>query len=207
MILRTFSLAIAAATATGYAAAAMASPPMSRVEQVLDLSTPEAAVQTYSEVFAEDDFIAAYFALDPTARMRFMMHVQRFQFDDYLDPDADQDLKRQAFDAQFGPYEHPMDYERPFLGIDVFHSFQVILWSADQLGIHAIDFAGPVEVQSVDEITQGDGARQVVVHAVDTNEGPVAFLLRESPAGRWRVDSIVARPEMADEAFFLPQED
>lgn len=180
---------------------------MSRFDQMLDLSTPEASVRTYSEVFAEDDFIAAYFALDPTARMRFMMQVQRFQFDGILDPEADRDLKMQAFDAQFGPYEHPLDYDKPFIGIDVFHSFQIILWSAGQLGIHAIDFAGPVEVQSVDEITEGDGARQVVVHAVDANEGPVSFLLRESPAGRWRVASIVVRPETADEAFFLPQED
>lgn len=184
-------------------------PPQSRLEAALDLSTPEAAAITYSEVFADNDFIAAYFVLDPMARERFAMAVARLQLDYFMAADADLDDKLAAFDGDghLGPYEHATRQDSPIQSNDVFHLFQVALWGADQYRIHAIDFAGPVTVDKAGQPFDDDGHARAIVYAEDSHEGRIRFLLQASPAGRWRVLAITARPGAVDEVEFLPMEE
>jgi len=195
--------AVAALLSFFVALAAEAGPPLSRVEAVLDLSTPEAAVQTYADAFAANDFIAVYLALSPAARERFSIGVARLLLDDIVAADVDLDLELQLFAPAFGPFEPAAEQSSPIVSFDSFHVFEVALWNADQFGIHVIDLAGPPAVVSVGEPVDRDGTKEVVVETIDDREGPVRFVLQETPSGRWRIRTVIARPGADDEAVFL----
>lgn len=53
---------------------------------------------------------------------------------------------------------------------------------------------GDLTVVAVGEPIVVDGRMRAEVDSEVAGEGPVRFLLQQSPAGRWRVLSIVARP-------------
>ncbi|MEZ5667730.1 MAG: hypothetical protein R3F55_09930 [Alphaproteobacteria bacterium] len=182
-------------------------PLVSRIETALDLSTPEATVATFAETFADDDYVAVYFALDPTARYVFMRSLSMLRMDLLLTPGLDGAAVRAIMDDLRGPYDSALEQDKPWVGPDVFVAFQSLMDSADRAGALAIELDGALTIDAVGPSQTIDGASEVVVETTVAYEGPVRFILREAPSGRWRVVSVIARPGAADEVTFLPRAD
>jgi hypothetical protein len=195
-----FASLLVAAVATA-AVPALAEP--SRVEAVFELSTPEAAVEAYADAFADDDFLAVFLMLDPMAHelIERASAILRLDLFSRLDPSM------MTRDHTAGANEYAFDPERPWLGPDVLQQFIYLMVMADGQDAHLVDFdGGAMSPVAADEPFTEDGRTRTWVDATVGGEGPVRFLLQQSPAGRWRILSIVARPGAPDEAVFLPTE-
>ncbi len=192
---------------TGGIAAAQAQPTLSRIDALFDLSTPEAAVETFVETFAAADYLATYFVLDPAAHQVVMWAIQRFDFSGLTSMEATA-MMEPTFPVAL---EHAVDLEAPMLTPDLYQSFIFVMSKSDQADAHLIDFRGggslfgsALTIMSVGEPFAAEGRTRTWVETEVDGEGHVRFLLQESPAGRWRVLSIIARPGESDEAGFLP---
>src|SRR5688572_12225049 len=78
---------VAALTITGVNAAQDA--PRTQYE-AFDLSTPEAAAQTFIDTFQKRDYAGLYLIFAPQAQMAWGQIFTRFAFDRVIDPDAEE---------------------------------------------------------------------------------------------------------------------
>ena len=196
---------------SGVAAAAHAQPALSRIDRLFDLSTPEAAVEAYVEAFAADDFLAAYFILDPLAHEMVLRANLLFEFSQLTRLDGRTIMDPVGFPVAL---EHASDLEAPMVTHDIYQYFIFVMSKSDRADAHLIDFPGggslfgsEITIVSVGEPFEDDRRTRAWVDTDVPGEGPVRFLLQQSPAGRWRVLSITARPGETDEAVFLPVRD
>ena len=206
--MRSFSCGVLALALLGTAPTVSLAAEPSRIEAIFDLSSPELGVAAYVDAFADNDYVAAFFLLDPQAHERFMVAMQRFQLGHFSGIDFDQ-IDRD--DMAGLPTEYAEDIERPSISYNAMQMFAFYMALADREDAHLISFDGNVglfgdalTIESTGTPFTEDGRQRAWVETTVQNEGPVRFLMQESPSGRWRVLSIVARPGADDEAVFLP---
>lgn len=186
-----------------------ASAQTSRLDQALDLTSPQAAVETYAAAFADDDYAAVFLVLAPQAQDEFLRAMHMFKFETFsrLEPMSMDDY---ASDAAA---EYASDPDKPMLGPTIMQTFNYLMHAADAGGAHLIDFGAgglfgeTLTIESVGDTFTVDGWSRTWVETELAGEGPVSFLLQQSPEGRWRVLSIVAHAGSDHETVFLPVRD
>jgi len=150
----------------------------------LDLSSPERAVEVFSEAFGRSDFLTVYLVLDRPERV-----IRFYQFRDFeslLHPDAvDALMEIPLLSGGIGTGEH---LETSWYLFD-----EVMMVGARESGF-LLDLRGRVTVGTVTDGPVGsDGdATRVVEAEVEGIDGVVEFWVAESPSGRWRVRQVVA---------------
>lgn len=141
----------------------------------LDLGSPEAAVATFTEAFAADDFMTVWLALDSEAQFRFQQYFNLLEYDGFIRTDAVpgfQDELRRIFDLD----TMEMSY-------DGWYVFDQVMLLADRHGAFPIDLSGKVTLG--DARIEGESAA-LTASVTGIGDG-VEFRLERSPSGRWKV--------------------
>jgi len=144
----------------------------------LDLDTPLAAVETFTDAFADDDFMTVWLVLDPEAQFRVQQELNLLQYQALIGPEAMDDLAVWFDDESF--FES-MEHSDPW------YFFDQIMLIADANNGLLIDLSGNAKVQS----DNASGNVATVVTEVDGIEGDVVFRLEATPTGRWRVKQVI----------------
>lgn len=144
----------------------------------LDLSTSTAAVETFTDAFADDDFMTVWLVLAPEAQFRVQQDLNLLQYGALIGRPAMDELRTWFNDDSF--FES-MEHSDPW------YFFDQIMLIADANGGLLIDLTGDTDIES-DEVT---GDQATVTAQVDGIEGDVEFRLRATPTGRWRVRQVI----------------
>ena len=148
----------------------------------LDLSSPVAAVETFSDAFARDDFMTVWLALDLGAQKRLETDFNLLQWGLLIDVDAVPDIHAEIQAAY------------SFENIDsdeMWYNFDRAMMIADRNDAYLVDLSGTV-VPGDESVVPGAGSVVVEVPAVvEGIEGEVRFRLVQSPSGRWRVYQVI----------------
>ena len=163
----------------------------------LDLSTPEAAVQTFVDAFQRRDYAGVFLIFAPQTQLYWIGQIQRFGEDNVVDPKA-ADAVREGF--TFG-FNHTEAEHSPNLDN---YLFDEVMLLAEEYDGFLIDLRGVVEiVRSEDttippyghaEDTDDDETPLPAVNVFTTVEGidgEVIFRMVQSPSGRWQVLQVI----------------
>ncbi|MEA2002781.1 MAG: hypothetical protein U9N84_12980 [Actinomycetota bacterium] len=146
----------------------------------LDLSSPAAAVETFADAFARDDFMAVWLSFGRHAQTRLTQALNLLQYGEIVGPEAMDDLRAWLQnDIWFENMEYP----------DEWWLFDQIMLIADGNDGFIIDLSGDLMIKN-EELGSGTA---VVIAEVAGIAGDVEFDLRESATGRWQIE-IVAAP-------------
>ena len=144
----------------------------------LDLASPSAAVETFSDAFARNDFMTVWLVLDRQAQFVASQHIDWLQYRNLIRTDAVPDMQ-----AEVSSLFVLDDLETT----DRWNIFSQIMMIADRNDAYLIDLSG--EVTPGDESQVGEDVE--VASVVEGIEGEVRFRLTESPSGRWRVHQVI----------------
>lgn len=144
----------------------------------LDLSSPTAAVETFAEAFAGDDFMAVWLAFDRQAQFALQHDMSLLQWGRIIGPDALDDL-RNWLENEFSIETMESN--------DQWWFFDQVMLVVDENDGFLIDLSGDVSIGR--EEIKGDTA--VVFAEVSGIAGEVEFRLSESATGRWQINQVV----------------
>ena len=145
----------------------------------LDLSSPTAAVETFTEAFADDDFVTVWLAFSHTGQFVLQHEMDLLQWKRIIGPEALDDLR------DWLQNEYSLDMVE---SVDGWWLFDRLMLIADESDGFLIDLSGDVSIGS-EAINDGTA---IVSAEVSGIEGDVEFRLRESATGRWRIQQVVA---------------
>jgi hypothetical protein len=145
----------------------------------LDLSTPDAAAETFVNAFARDDFMTVWLVLDPQAQFAFQQYANFLEHDRLIRVEVVDDLQGQLQEV-WAP-------DNPDRSIDAWYLFDQIMLIADRNDAFVIDLSGTVALGESTSV--GDSAE--VPAEVDGIPGTVVIRLTGSSSGRWRVHQVV----------------
>ncbi len=140
----------------------------------LDLETPEAAVATFAEAFARDDFMTVWLVLDTESQFRFQQELSLQQHENVLAP-AGVDALQASPDSFYGLEQG-----------DPWYFFDRVMMLADEVDGFLIDLSAGIDIQ--EHVTSGDVA--TVTGRVGDIDEAVTFRLTRSNSGRWRVHQV-----------------
>ncbi|MFV1962427.1 MAG: hypothetical protein ACC658_11415, partial [Acidimicrobiia bacterium] len=144
----------------------------------LDLASPSAAVETFSDAFAQNDFMTVWLVLDITAQRRVEVYFDLLQWKMVIRTDAVPDMGSEIASA--------LSLES-LETTDRWYIFDRVMMIADRNDAYLVDLSG--NVTPGNESSVGDDAE--VVSVVEGIEGEVRFRLTQSPSGRWRVHQVI----------------
>jgi len=154
--------------------------------ETLDLSTPEAAVKTFTEAFQRDDFMTVYLVLSPPTQFELVQRLRQLQYNYYFNTEYKEEIFADVtiFSGGIGIGEHSDD--------NFWYIFDQIMLSAKEHSALLIDLSGNVKIIDSKESKTyyGDDAVDVIT-TVDGIEGEVAFRMLQSPNDRWRVFQVI----------------
>ncbi len=155
----------------------------------LDLSTPEAAVQTFVDAFQREDFPTVYLVFAPETQLLFQQMINRLRINYLVRGEAWADLAGEITFVREGlGHGEQSDGEIWFL-------FDEMMLAAKKHDGLLIDLSGTVTIQSAQEsetlLEDYDGLVIDVIAAVDGIEGDVTFRMVQAPSGRWRVYQVL----------------
>ena len=147
----------------------------------LDLSTPEAAVMTFSEAFRRDDFLSVYLVLAPKTQFILQQRMNLLQFEYWFQPKYKEDVFEDvtAFSEGLGHGEH----------IDSgWYLFDQVMLSAKENSALPIDLSGEVKIIDTmkSETTDGNDAVDIIA-TVEGIDEEVVFRMVQAPSRRWGV--------------------
>lgn len=144
----------------------------------LDLDSPTAAVETFTEAFSKSDYPTVWLTLDRDAQQSLIGAINLLQYREVFDADAISDI-RSAIDSAFdiGRWET----------FDQWYVFDRIMLMAERHDAFLVDLRGGVTISESTE----DVGEATVTATVDGIEGEVEFRLTLSPVGKWRVRQVV----------------
>ncbi len=156
----------------------------------LDLSTPEAGVLTFTELFTNDAFMTLLFSLDAGAQGRLIRSINNLDVSLIANPDV------------LATWEGVVDEAHFHLLVGNFAS---LLIEAEATGNHILDLSGPFEIIGTSSTRwserPGEEVDATVVEAKSETLGAnVHFLMIESPTSRWRVRQVALDPAAFDSA-------
>ncbi|MDJ0496707.1 MAG: hypothetical protein QNJ89_02680 [Acidimicrobiia bacterium] len=140
----------------------------------LDLETPEAAVATITQAFAQDDFMTVWLVLDTEAQFRFQQELSLQQHENVLAP-AGVDALQASPESFYGMEQG-----------DPWYFFDRVMLLADEADGFLIDLSEGFDIE--EHVTSGDVA--TVTGRVGGIEEAVTFRLSRSDSGRWRVHQV-----------------
>ncbi len=144
----------------------------------LDLASPTAAVETFSDAFARKDFMTVWLAFDTKAQLAAGESFNLLQWRNLLRTDAVPDIGSEIASAL-----SPRNLETT----DRWHVFERIMMIADEHDAYLIDLRG--DVTPGGETPVGDDVE--VAGVVEGIDGEVRFRMVQSPSGRWRVLRVI----------------
>lgn len=144
----------------------------------LDLASPTAAVETFSDAFARKDFMTVWLAFDTKAQLAAGQSFNLLQWSNLLRTDAVPDIG-----SEIGSALSIQSLETT----DRWHVFERIMMIADEHDAYLIDLRG--DVTPGGETPLGDDVE--VTGVVEGIDGEVRFRMVQSPSGRWRVFQVI----------------
>ena len=144
----------------------------------LDLSSPTAAVETFAEAFADDDFMTVWLGFGRNAQFRLQQDLSLLQYGRIIAPDA-LDEWRNWMQNEFSL--------EAMESVDGWWLFDRMMLVADESDGFLIDLSGDVSIKR-EEITDGTA---LVLAEVSGIEGDVEFRLIQSGGGRWQIEQVV----------------
>lgn len=147
------------------------------LEDRLDLSSPEAAIATLSDAYADRDFIRSWFVFDEPAQRLFYRALNNINF---------REIRRASLlvpdNLRAGSGEHS-----PMMDLEMLAR---IFEDAARDGYLHVDFANArvVEVTADSDVGAGVADQIATVELRDRSE--VRVLLTRSPSARWRVKQV-----------------
>jgi hypothetical protein len=149
----------------------------------LDLSSPEAAVRTFGDLFRREDFVGVYMVLSPLAQRHWQMKFSLFLHKEMVRTDVWTDFPEGAGLFPIEEAEHQPDG---------WFAFDQIMLTAKERSALLIDLSGKITVADSQDSKTVDGDAAVDVTArVEGIEGEVIFRMVQAPSGRWRVFQVV----------------
>ncbi len=143
----------------------------------LDLSSPTAAVETFAEAFAGDDFMTVWLAFDRHAQFVLQHDMSLLQYGRIIGPDALDDFRNWM--------QNEFSIET-MESVDQWWFFDQIMLVADENDGFLIDLSGDVSIRR--EEIKDDTA--VVFAEVSGIAGELEFRLNESATGRWQINQV-----------------
>ena len=153
--------------------------------ETLDLSTPEIAVETFSDAFARDDFLTVYLVLSTRSQFIFMQRLRMLQYSFIIQHDSFDQIRDDVpvFAEGIGAGEH---------ADEGWYVFDQIMLAAKRHDVLLIDLSG--EVQILDsrnaELDDYDPVVDVVCDVAGI-QGEVVFRMIQAPSGNWRVYQVI----------------
>lgn len=144
----------------------------------LDQSSPTAAVETFVDAFARDDFMTVWLSFGRHAQMGLQQDLSLLQYSRVVGPDG--------VDAIGDWMQNEFSFEI-VESVDQWWFFDQIMLLADESDSFLIDLSGDVAITG--EETTGDAA--TVSAEVSGIAGEVEFRLNKSATGRWQIDQVV----------------
>jgi hypothetical protein len=142
----------------------------------LDLSSPEAAVETFTDAFARDDFMTVWMVLDPFAHVRLSRSLNLLQYSEVVGPDATDDLQ---------DWMHNEFSFETMEGLGELLWFDQLMLIADRNDAFLVDLSGTVEIGTV-----AVEDHEAVVTAEVEGQGTVEFFLTVPSSGRWKISRV-----------------
>ncbi|NOY57050.1 MAG: hypothetical protein GXP34_13845 [Actinobacteria bacterium] len=144
----------------------------------LDLESPSAAVETFADAFARNDFMTVWLTFDMRTQEILGASFDLLQWRNVIDTDAVPDMGSEI--ASVLSFDNLETTDRWYL-------FSEVMMIADRNDAYLIDLSG--DVTPGDETQVGDDIEvSSVVAGID---GEVRFRLAQSPSGRWRVLQVI----------------
>lgn len=144
----------------------------------LDLASPTAAVETFSDAFARRDFMTVWLVLDTVAQFASNEHMNLLQWRNLIDTGAVPDLGSKI--GSLLSFENRETTDRWYI-------FDGIMMIADDHDAYLIDLSGEITLGEESQV----GEDVEVSSVVEGIEGEVRFRLVQSPSGRWRVFQVI----------------
>lgn len=148
--------------------------------ETLDLSNPEAAINTFSDAFRRDDYFTVYLVLDELAQRKFVEQFRLFRYESLYNITYQEAVEADIplFTLGFGSTEHVPD------SIFIFDDLMLAVAKHDAF---LIDLRGNL---SILRSTEMSGAVDVYTR-VENIEDEVIFRMVQAPSGRWRVRQVI----------------
>ncbi|HEY70009.1 MAG TPA: hypothetical protein G4O08_05430 [Anaerolineae bacterium] len=151
----------------------------------LELSTPEIAVETFSDAFARDDFLTVYLVLSTRSQFIFLQRLRMLDYSHILQPDSFERIRDDVstFAEGIGAGEHTDEG---------WYIFDQIMLAAKKHDVLLIDLSGEVSILESRDM-ELDNYDQVVdvICDVDGIQGRVTFRMVQAPSGNWRVYQVI----------------
>lgn len=144
----------------------------------LDLESPSAAVETFADAFARNDFMTVWLTFDVTTQVRVGVSFDLLQWRNVIDADAVPDMASEM--ASVLSFDNLETTDRWYL-------FAEVMMIADRNDAYLIDLSGDVTLGEESQV--GDDVE--VFSVVEGIDGEVRFRLVQSPSGRWRVYQVI----------------
>lgn len=143
----------------------------------LDLESPTAAVETFADAFARDDFMTVWLVLDTEAQLRIQQELNLLQYGNVLAPTGVDALMAWISTESFlESLEHG----------DQWYFFDQAMLLADGVDGFLIDLSEGVEIE--EEVSSGEVA--TITGSVGDIAATVTFRLTRTDTGRWRVHQV-----------------
>ncbi len=153
--------------------------------ETLDLSSPDAAVTTFTDAFARDDFLTVYLVLSTRSQFIFLQRLRLLDWSYMVQPDSFERIRDDVttFAEGLGAGEH-VD--------DGWYIFDQIMLAAKRHDVLLIDLSGEVSIIDSEpiEFLDYDEAMDVIAE-VEGIEGEVIFRTIQAPSARWRVYQVI----------------
>jgi hypothetical protein len=166
--------------------------------EAFDLSTPEAAVQTFVDTFHKRDYAGLFLIFAPETQMAWRRALSVFRFEYLVDPSA-VDAFMDAFAVGFdhSDVEHSPDLSN--------YLFDQVMLFAEESDTFLIDLRGDVDILRSEETTiparndpedvHDDDNPPLpavnVITSVEGIDGEVTFRMVPTPSGRWQVLQVI----------------
>jgi limonene-1,2-epoxide hydrolase len=155
----------------------------------MNLSTPEAAIETFVQAFQRRDFVTVYLILAPAAQQVLVVNREirdvlgRDSAIAMTSPEGPSEEFLRAWTRQLQTREHIYD---------TLHNYDLMLATAAGYSALQIDLPGEVVTVSTSNslTTSGQPALDVTTR-VDGIDGVVVFRMVQSPSEKWRVFQVI----------------
>ena len=158
----------------------------------LNLDTPEAAVETFTEAFAREDFPTVFLILSLRAQIAFDRRFSEGEYQYLFDIESSEAVLNEVTFYSKSPdyYEHT----------SIWYLFDEVMLAAKKYDAILIDLSGRVNILSTEPSeTQWEETIDVLAEVEDIH-GVVRFRMVQAPSGHWRVFQVIL--EDGDEETF-----
>ena len=170
-----------------FVAAAQETTPEPRTQyDSFDLSTPEAAVTTFIDLFQRGDYAGVFLIFAPETQHNWrLVPVTTFDYSFWVQSEYAEEIVTEVSHLfREGNSEHDVSIAEQY--------FHEIMVRAEERDAFLIDLSGDFTIISTSESVTLTGHPSVdVVVEGDTIESLVTFRMVQAPSGRWRVFQVI----------------